>query len=384
MAAQPGAAAQAQAQAIAAGLQQHDDVRRSTQLPIFRGFNKDNTVSANILADRVEAAAHVGNWGDARKCRELFLILRDEALLWWESLRHIDNLDRDEDWPLVKERLLKTYAPKFTARTNCLNLLKLSQGPAEKVQTYFLRLDETFKRMSESRPANIHDVRVPPLAANQDNARDQRIKLEGLKDQEKFFLTQMFIAGLRENLRSKVMEENVNNLMDLVDLAVEKETIFSHDNKPQTLPIFAIDLNEPTESNPNDIDNDLDEEELEVINAIRRSRNLPPFKKRNGGYTGQLGPCRFCKANGHSQKFCRKRIEAKAPCVDASGQPYALQPRIASFQEQSYYHNQGYPSQQQQSQQQQPQPIPQPPQEQFNQDFDFNRISALGAHHLNY
>ena len=338
------------AQAIAQGLRAHDEVRRSTQLPLFYGFDKENTISANTLLDRVEAAAAVANWDDAQKCRQLFLILRKEALLWWESLRHVDGLNRVEDWNQVKQRFLKSYAPKFTARTNCLNLLKLSQAPGERVQTYFLRLDETFKRMSENRPAAILNVRVAPLAADQNNARDLLLKQEGLKDQEKFFLTQMFIAGLRENLRQKVMEEAPDDLMDLVDLAVEKETIFSSETKPETIPIFSIKDNAEKEETKNELEGD----EIEMINAIRKAKNQPPFKKN--GYTGPMGPCRYCKINGHTQKFCRKRIKDKAPCVDQNGQPYKV----------------NVLTEQQEQQQQQ------------SQYEDFHRISAIGANHLNY
>lgn len=355
------AQAEAAAAAVAQGLRLHEDVRRSTQLPLFYGFDKENTVSAHTLIDRVEAAAAVANWDDPRKCRELQLILRREAALWWESLRHFD-IDRNANWNQVKERFLKSYAPKFTARTNCLNLLKLSQGPNEKVQTYFLRLDETFRRINENRPAAALAVRVAALAEHQDDARDARIKLEGLKDQEKFFLAQMFIAGLRENLRQKVMDEMRDDLMELVDLATEKETILTNENKPEQLPIFSIEEKNESENEKGNqkgeeiIENDLNSDEIDMINAIRRNRNLPPFKKTN--FTGS---CRYCKITGHSQKFCRKRIRDRAPQVDQNGTPYANQgpnpgqPRVTSIY-----------------------------QPENNYDVDFSKISALGMNHLNY
>ena len=344
------------AAAIAQGLRLHDDVRRSTQLPCFFGFDKENTVSANTLVDRVEAAAAIAGWDDARKCREFFLVLRREASLWWESLRHLD-FNRNTEWARVKERFLKSYAARFTARTNCLNLLKLSQAPGERVQMYFLRLDETFKRMNENRPAEAFDVREPALAAAQNKDRDARIKLEGLKDQEKFFLTQMFIAGLRENLRQKVMEDGAADLIDLVDLAMEKETIFLNENKPETLPIFSIEEKEEKPEKEEGKDFDLNFEEIEMINAIRKSKNLPPFRKSGSG--GFTGTCRYCKITGHSQKYCRKRIKDKAPLVDQNGTPFSNHSKVNSVQEQPFNYW-----------------------ERENQDFQ--RISALGDNHLNY
>ena len=308
----------------------HDRVRRSTELPLFLGFDKDNTITAHALMERVEHAANIANWDDPRKCDELFMVLRKEAQQWWDSLRHVNGLNPNQDWDQVKQRFLRTYAPRYTARTNCINLMKLYQAPNEKVQTFFLRLDETFKRMTETRPAGLMVVREPALAAaNQDNARDARIKLEGLRDQDKFFLSQMFLAGLRENIRTKVMEEAPAELIDIVDLAVEKEAIYLNEkNPPPANQLFSIeeknDKQEGVEEKA-----EFNKEEIELIHAIRRKRNQPPFKRNgNNSTASSTVVCHYCKQRGHWQKHCRSRIRDKAPCIDAQGKPYPNQPKV--------------------------------------------------------
>jgi len=313
---------------VGAALLNHDRVRRSTELPLFLGFDKENTITAHALMERVEHAANIANWDDARKCNELFMILRREAQQWWDSLRHVNGLDPNADWAQVKQRFLRTYAPRFTARTNCINLMKLYQAPHERVQTFFLRLDETFKRMVETRPPELLQVREAPLAALQNNARDARIKLEGLKDQDKFFLSQMFLAGLRENIRSKVMEEAPPDLIDLVDLAIEKETIYLNEkNTAPTPSLFSIDEKNETEGGEDKIE--LSTEEKEMINALRKRQ---PFK-RNGNTNSASSTvvCRYCKKTGHWQKYCRTRLREKAPCIDENGKPYANQPKVTGI-----------------------------------------------------
>jgi len=341
----------AAAQAIQQGLLAHDRVRRSTELPLFLGFDKDNTITAHALMERVEHAAAIANWDDPRKCNELFMVLRKEAQQWWDSLRHVNGLDPNNNWQQVKQRFLRTYAPRYTARTNCINLMKLYQAPNEKVQTFFLRLDETFKRMVETRPAELLQVRVPPLAANQDDARDANIKLEGLRDQDKFFLSQMFLAGLRENIRAKVMEEAPADLIDIVDLAIEKETIYLNEKNTAVPSLFSITEKEEIEGAGDKLE--LNEEEKEMIKSLRKKKT--PYK-RNGNGNSASTPvvCRYCKKTGHWQKQCRSRLKDKAPCVDENVKPYATQPKVDGIEGN------------------------------YEGGLDFNKISLLGANHLNY
>jgi hypothetical protein len=209
--------------------------------------------------------------------------------------------------------------------------MKLYQAPHEKVQTFFLRLDETFKRMTETRPADLIVVREPALAAaNQDNARDARIKLEGLRDQDKFFLSQMFLAGLRENIRTKVMEEAPAELIDIVDLAVEKEAIYLNEkNPPPANLLFSIEEKDDKQEGAEE-KAEFNKEEIELIHAIRRKRNQPPFKRNgnNNSTASSTVVCHYCKQRGHWQKHCRSRIRDKAPCIDAQGKPYPNQPKV--------------------------------------------------------
>jgi hypothetical protein len=94
---------------------------------------------------------------------------------------------------------------------------------------------------------------------------------------------------------------------------------------------------EVTEDQANYINEDsahlegLDDEELEVVNAIRYQRGKAPyrrgqsFNRPNSGSGPKKQPikCRYCQKLGHMQKECKSRLRDNAPEVDANGKPYA-------------------------------------------------------------
>ena len=53
-------------QQMNAALLQHDRVRRSTDLPLFYGRKDKDTTTARLMVDRIEMAAEIANWDDAR------------------------------------------------------------------------------------------------------------------------------------------------------------------------------------------------------------------------------------------------------------------------------------------------------------------------------
>ena len=65
-------AAAAQA-GMAAALNDHDRMRRSTDIPLFYARRDKDTVLPRILIDRIEDAAAIATWDEARKIRELKL-----------------------------------------------------------------------------------------------------------------------------------------------------------------------------------------------------------------------------------------------------------------------------------------------------------------------
>ena len=145
----------------------------------------------------------MANWDDTRKLSEIYLVLRDRAILWWNSLLDAD-VDR-ANYAAVKADFLASYKPRYTAKTTCTNFQELVQRQGEAFHDYYLRVQDSFAKMCEAKPVNIGTVQVVPPTAVAVPASDLTImKTEGIRDTEKFFKHQLFLAGLNEMLQIKV------------------------------------------------------------------------------------------------------------------------------------------------------------------------------------
>ena len=103
------------------------------------------------------------------------------------------------------------YEPRYTAKTTCTNFHELVQRVGESIRDYYLRVCETFDKMCEAKPGTIGTLRTVPAAVAAAvpaivAADLTAMKTEGIKDMEQFFRHQLFMAGLRDDLRAKVME----------------------------------------------------------------------------------------------------------------------------------------------------------------------------------
>ena len=100
------------AQQMQQALALHHQVRRSTELPLFYGVKSKDSITALNLITRINTAAEIANWNDARKIQELYMILRDRALVAFESLGDL-GIDK-ANWNAVKDWFLATYETKYT------------------------------------------------------------------------------------------------------------------------------------------------------------------------------------------------------------------------------------------------------------------------------
>jgi hypothetical protein len=109
----------------------------------------------------------------------------------------------------------------------------LVQRNNENVNDYYLWVSDAFKKMCEAKPAAIATVRAERGAATAEQAA--AIKLEGVKDSEGFFKHQLFIAGLKEDIRMKIMEAGKPSIQESVAHARELEVIHEDRKKGSTV-----------------------------------------------------------------------------------------------------------------------------------------------------
>ena len=307
--------------AVAEALAAHDRVKRSTDLPLFYGRKDKDSITAHQLINRFDRAAVIADWNEDRQCSEFNLILRDKALLWWDALPNIsEHANVQTNIVNLKAAFLDYYAPKYTAKATCNLFIEMQQKGGESVTDYYLRVDDALKRLVEAKPAAMNNAIVAPLNGV---ALDAALvfKREGIKQDEQFFLQQLFTAGLREDIRTKVMEANMPTIREALKVARDTEIVYN-DRKAKGATINSV-------QNENSSDEEGGEDEGDV-NALRGRDGKFKSNKNRGKPQGRQdqtkpkfdGNCRYCNKYGHSQKYCFTRKENKAPMVDAKGIPF--------------------------------------------------------------
>jgi hypothetical protein len=312
---------------MAAALNDHDRMKRSTDIPLFFARRDKDTVLPRILIDRIEDAAEIATWDAARKIRELKLCFRENAIIWWKSLRDY-TIDLN-DWDEVKKEFLETYEPKYSAKTICANFADLKQMPNESMNDFGCRVQVAYDRLVDNKPATMATVRGTIAAG----ATEAQVKAEGIKDMALFFKHQLFLAGLKDSVRDKVVEAGKDTFQESMKLARELEAIHNDHRRAQRVAAVKASLT-PTEA-ANIPWDDIGLDEIEQIAAVRKNsapRNQNPSCSTgptvNAAPVRSNGPrnpnivCRYCKKKGHMQRECNSRRRDGAPMVDANGKKY--------------------------------------------------------------
>jgi len=185
-------------------------------MPLFFGRKEKDTNTAHHLIERIDRARTIATWNAERTCNELYMILREKALVWYESLAD-DDLDL-KDWDVVKKEFLKMYEPKYSARTTCANFSDLTQKPGDTINDYHVRVQTAYKHLIDSKPATMAAVRNAAAIIAE-------AKAEGMADMGKFFKHQLFLAGLSDNVCDKVLEAKKDTFAQSLELAHELEAI---------------------------------------------------------------------------------------------------------------------------------------------------------------
>jgi len=300
---------------------QHDRVRRTTDIPLFYGRKEKDTITPQQLVFRLEKAARVAQWDnlpnpDVRKTDEFYLSLRDDALSWYNTLDNIFGFDK-EVWNDLKTKFLEAYAPKYTAKTLCICFQDLRQKPDETVQRFYNRVTDTFRNAYLTKPD--HTITYQGNLHGSTQAQCNEIMLQGVNRMQWLMLNTVFLGGLREDIRTRVLEEGPTEPDESAKLAREIESIISDRRRERGYNVTNIAASE-AENDPEDV-GEVDEDEaaqLREVNAILKKKGRPQYKFRikprgpgNSSFNGTGAViCFFCNKPGHRIAQCRTKMAA--------------------------------------------------------------------------
>ena len=321
---------------MAAQIQQaliaHDRVRRTTDIPLFYGRKGKDTISPQQLVERLDKASRVAQWNllanpGQRMCDEFFLSLRDNALSWYNTLDNIIGFNK-EDWDELKKKFLEAYAPKYSAKALCICFQDLRQKSDESVQDFYNRVSDTFRNAYQTKPD--HTVTFAgTLPGTATQAECNVVLKQGVERMQLLMLNTVFLGGLREEIRNRVLEDGPTNPDDSVKAARDIESIINDKRKEKGFHVTSIE-GPPEDEEAEDV-GEVDEQEaaqLREVNTILRKKGRPQYRFRvrpqrgqqRGSYgTGANGSfngtgaivCFFCNKPGHRIAQCRDNHATK-------------------------------------------------------------------------
>jgi len=291
--------------------------RENNKIPLFHADVTHDSFQAEYWIERLERLKQTNGWTDAQTCCNAMNALRGEAL---HLIQHIkmNYPDAEANWAQFKKRFIFAFGKEDKDTSNIQNL-HVVQKQNESVQKFAHRVSVTMREFVASMDAPndpdydfirnhpSQNVRVFGQWLDNENVM-QLCSIISNRTASKFTSSiskTMFINGLHANLQLLVRHAAPQTFADAEQEAVKVDR---HRRGPESHTV-ALEKN------------------AVKVNLIKRgngrgrggsSRGRGSFNPTNGGSTNagkQTNECWYCKAPGHTQKLCKKRINRGAPYV---------------------------------------------------------------------
>lgn len=282
------------------------------KIPTFSGNAKDDSFNAEGWVDRIEESRALAEWNNASVVAIASGSLRGSALAWFKLWRARRPQEVTE-WVTIKAKLLQVFGETRTTKTTTATLHGLKQNPNERMYDWYIRAGNAWqdlKKLMEPAEAteggmtaevraaaNYGDIRANLLASatNYINiGRDEALDHAA---------TQFFVAGMREDIRTiilnKATREEMGDLGRIFDMATEIEKNMAKPNGNTN--VAKVDATDDAGNGETDVD------------AVRRGGHRGGRGGRGGRGRGRggharefTGVCYHCNQPGHKRDQCNQ------------------------------------------------------------------------------
>jgi len=317
-----------------------------SELPAFHGNEKD-TISAESIVHRVEAAANALTWDDEATYNNFSLAMRSNAEEWLTLQADVRGPEFRRSWAYIKPLFRAAFGSKMDESKVFLALREIGQKPSECVRDFAIRFNKGWRTIKDlMKPKAIN---VPANEADRTVAVCQGLYAQGFADAQMEFQRIMFVSTMQMPLLTRVVQKDIPTFVDVMDVATKIESLTK--STGITSSIHKVQETEDTSDAEfvNQIQQGLWSNRGNYRGGNNRGRSNFRGQSRGNrgnsrgnlsnsgsnpqstsgsnqnstsGQTSQPVKCMFCNIIGHHQDKCNKRIAAGKPCISASGKSY--------------------------------------------------------------
>jgi len=193
-------------------------------------------------------------------------------------------------------------------------LENLKQKSTESVKDFYSRVDEQIDSFYEGFSAT---------AGAASSSSGSAAAATGAAACRMYFQKGIFIGGLKEEIKSKVLEQTLDSMSDVRNKAMQIEFITQQGNTKTTTnhAVFSMEqmdheidsFQERDALQEEEDEEEMQEDEIALLNRFRKRMNRRPM--RRGGQKGSFGgapfpgKCYNCNMAGHRASTCRRPKE---------------------------------------------------------------------------
>jgi hypothetical protein len=289
-----------------------------SELPAFYGNEKD-TISAESIVHRVEAAANALTWDDEATYNNFSLAMRANAEEWLTLQADVRGPEFRRSWAYIKPLFRAAFGSKMDESKVFLALREIGQKPSECIRDFAIRFNKGWRTIKDlMKPKAIN---VPANEADRTVAVCQGLYAQGFADAQMEFQRIMFVSTMEMPLLTRVVQKDIPTFVDAMEVATKIENL----TKSTGITASIHKIQETDETS-----------DAEFVNQIQHGyhNNRGNYRGNNRGRSNSRGQSRGNRGNSRGnysnnwfrlQSAIRIWLSKYDARISSTGQMYVLQ-----------------------------------------------------------